>query len=66
MASDAVGMEVYTDNLKFAADFSKGVKELTPDIPLIIGGPHCTFFQVGIGSAIVNTPDSGIVTRNEV
>ena len=62
LASDAVGMEVYTDNLKFAADFSKSVKELTPDIPLIIGGPHCIFFQ---DRSLSDIPDADIAVISE-
>lgn len=41
---DAVGMEVYTENYKFVADFSRKIKEIKSDIPLIVGGPYCTFF----------------------
>lgn len=45
MSSDAVGMTVYTDDFKFSKDISRMIKDLDSDIPLIIGGPHCTFFQ---------------------
>jgi anaerobic magnesium-protoporphyrin IX monomethyl ester cyclase len=44
-SSDAVGMTVYTDDIEPAKDISAMVKEIDPDIPLIIGGPHCTFVQ---------------------
>ena len=44
-SSDAVGMTVYTSSYKFVADISKMIKELNPEILLIIGGPHCTFLQ---------------------
>ncbi|KYK25320.1 hypothetical protein AYK24_05110 [Thermoplasmatales archaeon SG8-52-4] len=44
-SSDAVGMTVYTDDRKPVTDISAMVKEIDPDIPLIIGGPHCTFVQ---------------------
>ena len=44
-SSDAVGMTVYTSSYKFVADITKIIKELNPEIPLIIGGPHCTFLQ---------------------
>jgi len=40
--SDIVGMSVYTNIYSIAANIAKVIKELGPDIPLIIGGPHCT------------------------
>jgi radical SAM superfamily enzyme YgiQ (UPF0313 family) len=45
LSSDAVGMTIYTYDSKPAQDISKRIKEIDSDIPLIIGGPHCTFFQ---------------------
>jgi anaerobic magnesium-protoporphyrin IX monomethyl ester cyclase len=43
--SDAIGLSVYTDDYKAAADTARLIKEIDSDIPLIIGGPHCTFLQ---------------------
>ena len=43
--SDAVGMSVYTNNYKNTATIARMIKELDPEIPLIIGGPHCTFLK---------------------
>ncbi len=45
MSCDAVGMTVNTNNYKPAAGISGLIKEIDSDIPLIIGGPHCTFVQ---------------------
>jgi len=45
LSSDAVGMTIYTYDRNPAQDISKIVKELDPDIPLLIGGPHCIFHQ---------------------
>jgi radical SAM superfamily enzyme YgiQ (UPF0313 family) len=46
LSADAVGMSVCTDiNFNPYLNISKAVKELDPDIPLIIGGPHCTFVK---------------------
>ena len=45
MSCDAVGMTVYTEDLKPAVGISKLIKDIDSDIPLIIGGPHCTFVQ---------------------
>jgi radical SAM superfamily enzyme YgiQ (UPF0313 family) len=43
--SDAVGISVYTNNYKSAVNIARIIKELDPKIPLIIGGPHCTFLK---------------------
>jgi anaerobic magnesium-protoporphyrin IX monomethyl ester cyclase len=45
MSSNAVGMTIYSYDYIAAANISKMIKEIHAEIPLIIGGPHCTFFQ---------------------
>ena len=45
MLSDAVGISVYTNNCKTAANIANEIRETDSNIPIIIGGPHCTFFQ---------------------
>jgi len=45
ISSDAVGMMVYSNDYKSAINVSKSIKEIDNEIPLIIGGPHCTFVQ---------------------
>ncbi len=46
ISSDAVGMSMCTDiNFNPYLNISRAVKEIDPDIPLIIGGPHCTFVK---------------------
>jgi magnesium-protoporphyrin IX monomethyl ester (oxidative) cyclase len=45
ISSDAVGMTVYTNDFKSATGISKIIKDIDSDIPLIIGGPHCTFVK---------------------
>ncbi len=45
LSTDIVGLEVYSDNYKDVANFSKKIRSIDNDIPLIIGGPHCIFFQ---------------------
>ena len=62
MSSDAVGMTVYTTDHKHAADISRMIKEITPDIPLIIGGPHCTFLQK---RSLSGLPDADISVMGE-
>ena len=44
-SSDAIGITVLGDDYISAVDISRLIKEIDPDIPLIIGGPHCTFFK---------------------
>lgn len=44
-STDAVGLNVYTNNYKSTADLAKRIKELKPNLLLVIGGPHCNFFQ---------------------
>lgn len=45
MSSDAVGMSFYTAHLSSAMNISRMIKDVNPDIPLIIGGPHCIFVK---------------------
>jgi len=42
---DVVGMTVYTYDYYAAVEVSRMIKNIDPDIPLIIGGPHCTFLS---------------------
>jgi anaerobic magnesium-protoporphyrin IX monomethyl ester cyclase len=43
--SDAVGITVHTINYKSASDICNIIKTYDPNIPIIIGGPHCSFLQ---------------------
>ena len=45
MSSDAVGISLNSYDRKNVACISKNIKEIDPKIPLIIGGPNCTFFK---------------------
>ncbi|KYK19916.1 hypothetical protein AYK24_04735 [Thermoplasmatales archaeon SG8-52-4] len=47
-SSDAVGMSINTDNVKSAVEICRKIKEIDPNIPLIIGGPHCSFLQENV------------------
>lgn len=40
---DAVGICVYTKAHTEAAQVAHTIKKINPDLPIIIGGPHCTF-----------------------
>ena len=44
-SSDAIGMMVYSNDYKPSLNISREIKKIDPKIPLIIGGPHCTFLQ---------------------
>ena len=61
-SSDAVGISVYTKNYKQAADISRTIKELDSEIPVIIGGPHCIFFQK---KSLLHIPHADIVVNGE-
>jgi len=54
MNIDAVGIGVYINNYKIAADIVNKIKEIDSDIPLIIGGPHCTLLKENIFTHIPN------------
>jgi anaerobic magnesium-protoporphyrin IX monomethyl ester cyclase len=60
--SDAVGMSVYLNNYKIAADIAQKIKEIDPDIPLIIGGPHCTLLK---GCVLDQIPNADISVESE-
>ncbi len=45
LSSDAVGMTLCTENFKPHREVSKMIKDFDSDIPLIIGGPHCTYVK---------------------
>ena len=62
MSSDAVGMSVYTNNYKNAAAIAGTIKELDPNIPLIIGGPHCTFLKK---QSLLDIPHADIAVESE-
>ena len=59
---DAVGMTLYTEDCKSAADLSRLIKDLDSDIPLIIGGPHCTFLQK---QSLSDIPDADVSVMGE-
>ncbi len=44
MSADAVGFTIMGENLDEVIGLSKKIKELEPNIPIIIGGPYCTFY----------------------
>lgn len=52
---DAVAIASFTPTFNYAAEYAEVVKEVDPDIPTIVGGPHVTFMaeqSLQIGKAI--------------
>jgi anaerobic magnesium-protoporphyrin IX monomethyl ester cyclase len=43
--ADAVGISTYSNNYTSTEELAHIIKEVSPNIPLIIGGPHCIFRQ---------------------
>ncbi len=62
MKSDAVGINVYINNYTTAADVAKKIKEIDSDIPLIIGGPHCTLLKKNV---FTHVPNADISVESE-
>jgi radical SAM superfamily enzyme YgiQ (UPF0313 family) len=42
--TDAIGMTIYTQAHKEAESIAENIKTMDKDIPIIIGGPHSTFY----------------------
>ena len=59
--SNAVGI-TFVDNFIAAADISRTIKEIKPEIPLIIGGPYCTFLPK---QSLLDIPDADICVIGE-
>jgi len=64
-SADAVGISVLTDYCNSAKNIAELVKEKDPDIPVIIGGPHCIFSQK---SSLLDIPhaDIGVIGEGEL
>jgi len=45
-SADVVGLTIYSDQKEFenSITLTKKIKQISPDMPIIIGGPHCTLF----------------------
>jgi anaerobic magnesium-protoporphyrin IX monomethyl ester cyclase len=59
---DVVGLSVYNANLECAKYISKTIKEIKPEIPIIIGGPYCIFHKM---KTLEHIQDSDIVISGE-
>lgn len=61
-STDVVGMSVYTNNYQRIVELSRIIKELAPNTPQIIGGPHCIFLRE---HALVDFPHVKICCMGE-
>jgi len=61
-STDAIGIEVYTDNHKEVSDYARKKKKIKTTIPIIIGGPHCIYFKE---KSLYDIPEADIVIYNE-
>jgi len=59
---DTVGISVYTKNYTVATDITKLIKQHDPNLPIILGGPHCTFNPK---KALVDIPSADISVEGE-
>ncbi len=62
MRADFVGMSAYTPNINSTISDAKLIKEIAPEIPLVIGGPHCTFLK---GNSLKDIPHADIAISGE-
>ena len=64
VSADAVGLSVYTNNYADTAYVAQIIKDHNPDLPIIIGGPHCTSL---LDKALLDVPaaDIGVVGDGE-
>jgi radical SAM superfamily enzyme YgiQ (UPF0313 family) len=59
---DAIGIEVLTDNIEFVENIAESIKDNNNDLPIILGGPHCTFHP---SKALVDIPSADISVEGE-
>ncbi|UCF49030.1 MAG: radical SAM protein [Thermoplasmatales archaeon] len=61
-SSDAVGLSVYTNSYKDTANVAQLIHQKDSDIPIIIGGPHCTIYPE---NALNDIPTANISVEGE-
>ena len=61
-AYDAIGLCVHSKNYSESASVAKKIKINNPEIPIIIGGPHCTFQPK---KCLEDIPDADISIEGE-
>ncbi len=65
---NVVGMTVLSKDHSWAIDTSKEIKEINPDLPVILGGPHPTYYSKILENPHVNSIciGEGEIAMNEV
>ena len=61
-SSDTVGFSVYFDTYNEVAAIARDIKEIDPNIPMIIGGPHCS---INPENALIDNPYADIAVLGE-
>ncbi len=61
-STDVVGLSIYTMMYKEAANIAELIKKTNPDIPIIIGGSHCTYHPE---KALKDIPAADICVEGE-
>ncbi|MFX1452981.1 MAG: B12-binding domain-containing radical SAM protein [Promethearchaeota archaeon] len=61
-STDAVGLTVTSYPYKVASQCTKFIKEIDPSLPIIIGGPHCTFHPK---KSLKDVPDADISVQGD-
>ena len=59
---DVVGINVYTKACEKVRQLAKIIKQHDPELPIIIGGPHCLFYP---DKALVDIPEADISVEAE-
>ena len=59
---DAIGLEVLTDNRNYVEKIAKSIKDYDNDLPVLLGGPHCTFHPQ---KALIDIPSGDISVEGE-
>ncbi|MCW4015249.1 MAG: B12-binding domain-containing radical SAM protein [Candidatus Bathyarchaeota archaeon] len=59
---DLVGISAMTPNLTSAINLARQIKEVKPEVVIVLGGPHATLFP---GETLQNVPEVDIVVQGE-
>ena len=61
-STDVVGLSVNTPSFKIAAQVASMIKKTKPELPIIIGGPHCTFHPK---QSLIDIPAADVSVQGE-
>jgi radical SAM superfamily enzyme YgiQ (UPF0313 family) len=59
---DVIGLEVLTDNREYVKNIADSIKESDKNLPIMLGGPHCTFHP---SKALIDIPSADISVEGE-